>query len=85
MKLAYSAIRFTANAIDVLCYDDDAKSMFSLLNREVASRELKKMKEGDSMMRKIINVNIYWVPGIVILVCFLMVFWRRFKTGAVSV
>ncbi len=85
MKLAYSAIRFAANAIDVLCYGEDAKSMFRLLNREVKSRELKDIKEGDPLMRKIINVNIYWVPGLVVALCGLVVFWRRFKTGAVSV
>ncbi len=85
MKIVFSSIRFAANAIDVLCYGDDAKSMFRLLNREVSSRQLKEIKEGDPLMTKILRVNLYGVPGLVLLFCALVVFWRRIRTGAVSV
>ncbi|MFT7618925.1 MAG: ABC-type uncharacterized transport system involved in gliding motility auxiliary subunit [Planctomycetota bacterium] len=85
MKIVYSAVRFASNALDVLCYGEDSKSMFRLLNREVKSRELKKIEEGDELMTKILSVNLYIVPGLTILACFGMVFWRRMKTGAVSV
>ncbi len=85
MKLVYASIRYAANVLDVLCYGEDAKSMFRLLNREVTSRELKEIKEGDALMSKILNVNLYGIPGLVILVCTIVVIWRRIKTGAVSV
>ncbi len=80
-----TSVRFNKNLVDLLCYGEEAKNMFRLLNREVKARDLKEIEEGSSEMTRIVGTNIYLVPGLVLLLGLLRIVFRRFKTGAVSV
>ena len=84
-RMIYAAIRFAGNAIDLLCNGEEAKSMFTLLNREVTARTIRDVTNDDPIMTKIIGTNIWGLPFGVLLLGLMRVIWRRLSTGAVSV
>lgn len=80
-----TSLRFTKNLVDVLCYGDEAKDMFRLLNREVRDRGLKEVAEGSSLMTRVVGIALGLVPGLILLLGLVRIIYRRVTTGAVSV